>query len=211
MDPVVYKEFERIFTTLSAEEMPQVILEVGAVPTEDSLMRSSAFDNVARKIGINLDGPHQYKDIDIVKGNANSMDCFEDHSFDLVLCNAMLEHDPYFWKTIAEINRITKPGGTIVIGVPGFDILKNEAWNEKFKNVLRKWPFLQKIFTRKFLGMLFNSTATFKLHNYPGDFYRYSPQAMEKVFFENLEVQEISSVMVPPRLIGVAKKPMIAP
>jgi SAM-dependent methyltransferase len=134
------------------------------------------------------------------------MDCFQDEEFDLIVCNAMLEHDPFFWRSISEMKRVLKKGGILIIGVPGFDTLKNEEWNEKFKNILRKFPFLQKVFGRKFLGMLFNSTPTFKLHNYPGDFYRFSPQAMKTVFFDGLEIYDIEGVMVPPRLIGIARK-----
>jgi hypothetical protein len=32
----------------------------------------------------------------------------------------MLEHDKYFWKTVTEIRRVTRRGGVIVIGVPGY-------------------------------------------------------------------------------------------
>ena len=55
-----------------------------------------ALANATDKIGINLDGPHEFRDFKILKGNANSMGCFDDNSFDVVLCNAMLEHDEYF-------------------------------------------------------------------------------------------------------------------
>jgi ubiquinone/menaquinone biosynthesis C-methylase UbiE len=41
-----------------------------------------------------------------------------DGYFDLVLCNSVLEHDPAFWKTLAEMKRVLK--GHIVIGVPAF-------------------------------------------------------------------------------------------
>jgi hypothetical protein len=34
------------------------------------------------------------------------------------LCNSVLEHDPAFWKTLAEMKRVLK--GHIVIGVPAF-------------------------------------------------------------------------------------------
>jgi SAM-dependent methyltransferase len=206
MDPVVYSKFESVLEMYAAKEKFGKILEVGAVPSEASLLRAKFFDGSQEKIGINLDGPHSYKDIHIVKGNANHMDCFQDEEFDLIVCNAMLEHDPFFWRSISEMKRVLKKGGILIIGVPGFDTLKNEEWNEKFKNILRKFPFLQKVFGRKFLGMLFNSTPTFKLHNYPGDFYRFSPQAMKTVFFDGLEIYDIEGVMVPPRLIGIARK-----
>jgi ubiquinone/menaquinone biosynthesis C-methylase UbiE len=64
--------------------------------------------DAAEKTGINLSGPHEWKGIKILKCNANHMECFEDDKFGLVMCNAMIEHDKYFWKTIAEIKRVTK-------------------------------------------------------------------------------------------------------
>ena len=55
-----------------------------------------------------------------VTGNANRMDAFEDEMFDLVLSNATLEHDKHFWLSVAEMHRVLRPGGLLVIGVPGF-------------------------------------------------------------------------------------------
>ena len=45
---------------------------------------------------------------------------FDDESFVLVMSNAVLEHDKHFWLTLAEMKRVTRPGGLMVIGVPGF-------------------------------------------------------------------------------------------
>ena len=117
MHPKVYREFERICSERNAGG---IVLEIGAIPSDLSLLNMKSLQNATEKIGINLDGPYKYKDFYIVKGNANSMTCFEDNKFDTVLCNAMLEHDKFFWKTISEIRRVTKPGGLIVIGAPGY-------------------------------------------------------------------------------------------
>lgn len=41
-----------------------------------------------------------------------------DNSFDLVLCSEVLEHIPDAAKALAEINRITKPGGILILSTP---------------------------------------------------------------------------------------------
>ncbi|MEJ7719343.1 MAG: class I SAM-dependent methyltransferase [Ilumatobacteraceae bacterium] len=58
--------------------------------------------------------------IPLVIGNANHMEMFEDDAFDIVVSSAMLEHDPCFWSSVAEMRRVLRPGGLLFIGVPGF-------------------------------------------------------------------------------------------
>lgn len=43
---------------------------------------------------------------------------FPDGSFDIVVCNAVLEHVPYPQKAIKELVRVLKPGGEIWIEIP---------------------------------------------------------------------------------------------
>lgn len=111
-----------------------------------------------------------------------------------------------FIKSLSEMKRVLKKGGYLVIGVPGFTVLKNESFNLKLKKILRKLPFLQKVFGRRLLGTLFNSTLKFKVHDYPGDYYRITPQAVKEVFFSDFEDVEICSIMTPPRIIATGKK-----
>ena len=122
----------------------------------------------------------------------------------MVLCNALLEHDKYFWKTIAEIKRVTKPGGLIVIGTPGYTHLKAE----KVKSVFRKIPGVRKLQSADRLDALFRATITFEVHNFPGDYYRFSEQTFKDVFFDGMKDVEVSSLMVPPRIIGAGIKPL---
>jgi ubiquinone/menaquinone biosynthesis C-methylase UbiE len=161
-----------------------------------------SLQQASTKTGIDLDGPHEYRDFKIVKGNANSMDCFQDNQFDAVLCNAVLEHDKYFWKTLYEIKRVTKPGGLVVIGVPGFAKLRGE----KVKAIWSQMPLVRRLHAHRYLNMLFNSTVTYEIHNWPGDYYRFSPQAVREVFLEGLEQTEVRSVMLPPRLFAIGTK-----
>lgn len=40
---------------------------------------------------------------------------FPDASFDTVVSTSALEHDPYFWRTLAEVGRVLRPGGHLIL------------------------------------------------------------------------------------------------
>lgn len=203
MHPRIYQEFE---TICSERNINGCVLEIGALPSKTSLLCMKSLRNATKKVGVNLDGPHEFEDFTIKRQNANSMDCFEDESFDVVLCNAMLEHDKYFWKTIEEIKRVAKPGGLIVIGTPGYKYFKVE----KVKSILSKIPLIRRFNLNSYLNLFFRATITLQIHNYPGDYYRFSPQAFEDVFFDELNDVQIRSIMLPPRIIGIGTKKQTA-
>ena len=203
MHPRIYQEFERI---CAERGTGGVVLEIGALPTDKSLLFMKSLTNATERIGINLNGPHEYKGIKIVKGNANSMKCFEDNRFDTVLCNATLEHDKFFWRTISEINRVTKPGGLIVIGVPGYIRFRRLEKARAILNKLKRAPVIGNLVSNHRLDSLFTATITFQVHNAPGDFYRFSQQTLRTVFFRGVKDIDIRSIMLPPRLVGSATK-----
>jgi SAM-dependent methyltransferase len=195
MHPTIYGTFERI---CAARSLHGRILEVGAIPGRMSLLRLHAFNgHVTEKVGINLDGPHECDGYHIVRGNSNCMDMFDTASFDAVLSNATLEHDKFFWQSIAEMHRVLKPGGTMIIGTPGYGVLPGEA---RLKRWLRAVPGGARI------EWLSDSTATFRVHNHPGDYYRFSPQTHLEVFFAGFRDVRVESLMIPPRIIGVGIK-----
>lgn len=197
MHPKTYREFERICASRKAAGR---ILEIGAVPSGDSLLCMSSIRDATEKIGINLDGPHTYRDFMILRGNGNQMYCFDDNHFDVVLCNAVLEHDKFFWKTLAEIRRVTKPGGLVIIGTPGyiqFPARKSAAKAKQlFLSALGRIGFLDR------LCWLLRSTPTIEIHDAPGDYYRFSPQSFREVFFEGMKDVEVYANMFPPIIIG---------
>lgn len=199
MHPRVYREFERICSVRNAGG---AVLEIGAVPSPLSLLNMKSLHNATEKVGINLDGPYTYRDFCIMQGNANSMTCFEDDKFDTVLCNALLEHDKFFWKTISEIRRVTKPGGLVVIGAPGYVEFPIEKYVRYVFGKSRKIPLVGRYF-----NFLVGPTITFPIHTAPGDYYRFSRQAFSEVFFEGMRDVNICSIMLPPRIIGSGIKP----
>lgn len=196
----IFKEFERI---CSEKKIEGSVLEIGATASPSTLLCMKSLENATHKVGINLHGPIKFKDFEILKGNANCMDIFNDQQFDAVLCNAMLEHDKFFWKTLSEIKRVTKKGGLIVIGTPGYKYYKAE----KIKKFLSRLPLIKRLSNNQYLNLFFTATITFEVHAAPSDYYRFSEEAFREVFFEDMKNIEICSVMLPPRIIGVGIKP----
>ncbi len=202
----VYREFERILRERGAEGgvLTGDVLEIGAVPADESLLASPLLDGAASKVGLNLSGPASWSDFTILKGNANRMTAFEDGSFDVVVCNAVLEHDSRFWLSVVEMHRVLRPGGLLVVGTPGYRRLRGEGLRKRLKRWLRRWPGLARWSQR--LDMLLSSTLTFEVHANPGDYYRFSRQAYREVILAGLEEVEVVSVLVPPRIIGSGRK-----
>lgn len=197
MHEVMYRTFAEIVPQLTG-----TVLEVGAVPSKDSLLCLPQLKD-AKRIGLNLKGPDEYDGFKIVAGNGNSMP-FDENSFDLVLCNAMIEHDPYFWRTVSEIKRVAKPGGLIIIGAPGYRTLRVD----RYQRLLAK--LLPTLVSNRHLNALFAATITFQVHDAPGDYYRFSDQAFRDVIMSGLVNVDVRSVMLPPRMLGIGSKPLDA-
>lgn len=173
------------------------MLEIGAVPSDDTLLCLPALADATERLGIDLDGPHRHRGFEIVRGNANRMERFADGAFDTVLCNSTLEHDPRFWLTLAEIRRVTRPGGLVVIGVPGYARLPSDVRLRRLASLpgVPAWIRVPRIALRC-------STLTLQVHDFPRDYYRFSPEAVRDVFCEGLREVEIETLLAPPRVIG---------
>jgi SAM-dependent methyltransferase len=174
------------------------VLEVGAVPDASTLLALPELAGATRRIGINLDGPARFGGFEIVGGSANAMPGFASGSFDMVLCNAVLEHDPRFWLTLGEIRRVLRPGGIAIIGVPGYTRRKPLG--------ARLAGAIGRLWRSDGLEAMAASVPVLHVHDYPGDYYRFSEQAMREVLLDGFEVLEQRAVMQPPRLIGVGRR-----
>lgn len=69
--------------------------------------------------------------VDVV-ANAHELP-FPDESFDNVLCLEMLEHDEEFWTSIAEMKRVLKPGGTLVVTTRGIHFPRHDYPNDYYR------------------------------------------------------------------------------
>lgn len=152
------------------------VLEIGATPDDLTLLNMPSLASAAEKIGINKFAPFNRAGLIIHPIDANDMACFADQRFDVVLCNAVLEHDRFFWKTLAEIRRVVRIGGLVVIGAPGYGKGGHDGVRRLLLRTLQRfarydddWPIL-------------HSTNTLNLHNFPSDYYRFSEQAFRQVF-----------------------------
>lgn len=176
MDHRIHAQFHRVVEA----QGPRTgrVLEVGGLVGKSSLLRFPELAETERTL-INLSQKASKGGVRAVQGNSNDMREFADESFDLVMSNAVLEHDKYFWKSIGEMKRILKPSGLMIIGVPGFVELPTDTGQ---------------------------TTTTFKVH-FSVDYYRYSLQAVHEVFFENMDRVEHEVMLRPPRIIAWGCKP----
>jgi SAM-dependent methyltransferase len=158
---------------------PARALEVGGVTGPNSLLDAPELRG-AERFCLNLLKMPEIDGVKTVAGNANDMRMFKEESFDIVLCNATLEHDKRFWRSVAEMHRVLRPGGLLVVGVPGY--VKDPERDHG------------------------RATHTYRVH-YRFDYYRFSEQAVREVVFEGMRRVRVMQVMYPPRLIGHGIKP----
>jgi len=198
MHPEIFQEFDRICAN---HDIHGRALEIGATPDDSTLLNLPSLMGVDEKIGIDLSGASTFRDISIRAMDAHDMHDFPDRHFDVVICNSVLEHDPFFWLTLAEIRRVAKPGALIVMGAPGFGQYRREKW---FRRLLAKLP---RIMCPSGGWAMQHSTLTLGLHNYPGDYYRFTEQAFRDVIFAGMKDVYVFSVLNPPRIIGYGSMP----
>lgn len=194
MHPTIFEAFDRICRERRAGGR---VLEIGATPNDQTLLTLPALREAPHKLGINLLQSGRHRDFEVVRGSANEMQQFADGTFDTVLSNATLEHDRHFWKTIAEIHRVTRPGGLVVLGVPAFVDADLDAR-------VRRWIQRRPLLRRRWGAIAEKATLTFRVHNFPGDFWRFSKQAVADVLLDGMEDVRLEVVMSPPRVIGSA-------
>lgn len=195
MHQAVFQQFDRICRRRRAGGD---VLEIGATPSADTLLCLPALTGARTRIGVNLAPASRFADFQILQADANRLTCFADARFDTVLCNAVLEHDRCFWLTLAQIRRVARPGALIVVGAPGYTKLRAERHIGR----LAKLPLAGSL-----CAGLVASTLTLQVHCFPGDYYRFSPQAVREVFLEGLEQVEVHTLLTPPRIVGAGIKP----
>ncbi len=198
MHPRVYLAFEAICRRYSIRGR---VLEIGAVDSNDSLLCLPALQAADLRLGVNLDRSMRHRDFPIVPADANRLP-FANRGFDAVLCNAVLEHAPRFWLTLEEIRRVAKAGAVIAIGTPGF----TDQTPARIHPMIR----LFRLLGRRAWNWL-DGAIVLPIHDYPGDYYRFSVQAFREVFLAGLDRVEIQTLLTPPRIIGVGVVPPVRP
>lgn len=194
MHPRIFAEFDRICRERGAGGD---VLEIGAVPPPDALLCLPALAQARSRIGVSLTGDACFEGWRIVGANANDLGCFADASFDTVLANSVFEHDPSFWRSLREIRRVARPGAVIVVGVPGY---ATDGPGRLLKRLARLPGIGAAV--RRCAASRLASTATLGIHNFPGDYYRFSPQAVVEVLLDGLGDRDVRRILSPPRLVG---------
>jgi SAM-dependent methyltransferase len=177
LHPKVQERFHAIVR--ESRVRPRRALEVGGVTGSDSLLRWPELAT-AERYCLNLVRTRARAGIRGVVGNANHMDVFHDAMFDLVVCNATLEHDKFFWLSVAEMRRVLAPGGLLIIGTPGYTEMPQRDHGR--------------------------ATHTYRVH-YRFDYYRFSEQVFHEVFLAGMEDVAVRPILFPPRIIGLGFKP----
>lgn len=94
------------------------VLEVGSRKVNSDHARARDILGANKEyIGIDLVADEQ--SVDIVMNGHDIKKKFEKESFDVVVTCETLEHDDKFWQTIENMRWVLKPGGWMIVTVPG--------------------------------------------------------------------------------------------
>lgn len=202
MHPAVFATFDDI---CRAHAKAGAVLEIGAVPHADTLLMLPSLAAAMQRTGVSLEPESSIDGCIILQRDVHDLSCFESDRFDVVLCNAVLEHDPAFWLSLAEMRRVAKPGGLMVIGVPGYAIPPAGFWRPLLALLARRLPSKSAAKTKIEEHLI--GTPVLGLHDFPKDFYRFSEQACREVLLAGLQPLDFRRVLNPPRFIVAGRKP----
>lgn len=113
------------------------VLDVGAYDVNGSVKNILSPDSYRKFIGVDMrEGPG----VDIVMNGHDidkllepDMEGVKPPKFDLVTCCETLEHDNKFWVTVEKMRSVLKPGGYMLITVPGIFYPKHEFPNDYYR------------------------------------------------------------------------------
>ena len=199
MTPAVFAAFDALCLRYGAKGS---VLEIGATSTPDTLLNLPSLNACAPRVGINQAYAASTAAGEILHGSGHDLSRFADAAFDVVVSNATLEHDPHFWLTLSEMRRVLKTGGLLVIGVPGY--VRARSALRRLAGWLGRQPTLEGV--ARPLQAFGAGTVTLLVHDYPGDYFRFSEQALREVLLSGTEVLATRVLQVPPRLVGAGRK-----
>lgn len=93
------------------------VLDIGSKIYEEHKSYADIINNTnIEYVGLDLE---EGNNVDIVPGNVYLWNEIEDESFDFCISGQTFEHNPFFWITFAEIARVLKQDGKVLIIAPG--------------------------------------------------------------------------------------------
>jgi SAM-dependent methyltransferase len=186
------KENARILSGI--QPRPRNALEIGALPSRYSVLSVPAASDIPDRIGVNLvETGTAPGGVEVVKADARALP-FADGTFDLVVAASVLEHIPDFWRAVTEMQRVLGDGGTLLVSTPGFRNIRGERRVHQVGQYMRFPDIVQR------------ATLTMRVHD-NRDYYRFSEDSYREVILAGLVDVRVWSIMLPPRMFGVATKP----
>ena len=162
--------FERAYQFIKSIALKNKVKLVNAQAAKGTLLDIGAgtgdFLVVAQKDGWNTTGIEpstKAKNSALAKGVtfAESLADLQDHSFDVITMWHVLEHVPNLDEYLAELKRIVKQNGTIIIAVPNFKAFDAEYYGKHwaaYDTPRHLWHFsknsIQKLFAEKQLQLV---------------------------------------------------------
>ncbi len=182
------------------------VLEIGVSTSHPALLDMPELKDALSRTGVGLEAGFEGATFTALQADAHDLSGFDSGAFQLVVSNAMLEHDPRFWLTLAEARRLTAPGGWMVFGAPSYGPMGSVP-GRRLVGRLARWPLIGKRWRLR-RDALAASSLTLGVHRYPEDYYRFSAAAMGEVILGGLVELEVRTILSPPRVIGRGRKPL---
>ena len=203
--------FEKMYHAVKSIALKNKLKLINAQASKGSLLDIGAgtgeFLLVAKNDGWKVTGiepSDKAKGIAINKGIsfATDLTSLQDHSFDVITMWHVLEHVPNLEHQIAELKRLIKPNGTVIIAVPNFksfDANHYGAFWAAYDVPIHLWHFsktaIRKLFSQhqlelvKVLPMKFDSFYVSLL----SEKYKYGKMNFIKAFFIGLKSNRFGS------------------
>ena len=171
------------------------ILELGANAKSARFLKAAFPDH--DYLGVDLAPTLEDQEVGICQGDGHDLE-FPDNTYDAVISISMFEHDPRFWLSLSEIQRVLASGGTFYLSVPGYSgrISKPAQAARRVRNRLRT-ARLPRLAAIAGIGVI---TRTYPSHMAPYDYYRFSPSAVQEVLLDGFSLLELRTVLSPPTI-----------
>lgn len=116
------------------------VLEIGSYDVNGSV---KPLFNKTKYTGIDLrEGPN----VDYVLSSHNLRSKFVENEFDIVLCLEVFEHDPAFWISMEQINKVLKPNGFLILTARGNGFQLHEEPYDFWRFMPNSFPHLFRMF-----------------------------------------------------------------
>lgn len=111
----------------------KTVLDVGSRDINGNIwtsFREASLGMPEKMVGIDF---IKGKNVDIVMNAHDLVEKFGENSFDLVVCCETLEHDNKPWLTIEAMRKVVKPGGFMLITVPGIHFFRHDFPSDYYR------------------------------------------------------------------------------